>query len=291
MNLLKFSFLRRSVLVELRGGIGNQLFIYSAAKYFEATGGLRLVFDDSGIDHRQSILSFSEHDYRLKSSTLFEKVFKKIFIWFYFRNRVTLNLESHVNYSDLRLKVDKNLVLKGFFQTYAYFKALSVQDQDVIQEFFKPSLWARNQIDLVQSENSVLLHIRAGDYLQNGDRLGLLSSKYYEDALGKLCWNSQTKILVMTDDSNYARDLLEQLPLQFTILEGPESSSVSDSLFLMAHARKLIVANSSFSFWGGLLNRERAEICYPYPWFKRDFFSKSAFPEEWICVESSWRET
>jgi hypothetical protein len=119
----------------------------------------------------------------------------------------------------------------------------------------------------------------------------LLGSKYYWDALGKLSWNSQTKVLVITDDSEYAMELLAALPLQFTILEGPEISSVSDSLFLMAHARRLIVANSSFSFWGGLLNREGAEICYPYPWFKADFFSKSAFPEEWTCLESSWRET
>lgn len=291
MNPFKSSFLRRSLLVELRGGLGNQLFIYSAAKYFEASGDLRLVFDDSGIDHRQSILSFSRDDRRLKSRTFFEKVFKKLYIWLFFRSGVTLNVESQVNFGDLQLRVEQFSRLKGFFQTHAYFNALSVLRQELIREFFKPSLWAQNQVNLVKSKSSVLLHIRAGDYLQNSERFGLLSSKYYGDSLEKLCWNSQTKVFVITDDSSYASGLLEELPLKFTILEGPKDSSVSDSLFLMAHARKLIVANSSYSFWGGLLNREGAEICYPYPWFKGDLFSKSAFPDEWICVASSWRQT
>lgn len=281
---------RRPFLVELRGGLGNQLFIYSAAKYLEANEQIRLVFDESGIDHGDSIISFARGECGLRTRTFGQKVYRRLYIWLYFRRRQTLNVDSQVNLSDLCLDISNYSRLKGFFQTFSYYQSLSSQSQDKMRDFFNPSEWARNQAVLVQSENSILMHIRGGDYLTTGERLGLLSSSFYEDSLRRLSFDSQTKILVLTDDSNYATHLLENLPLPFIILDGPKSTGISDAIFLMTHAKKLIIANSSFSFWGALLNREGVEVCFPFPWFIKDDFAYSAFPKEWICVRSTWRQ-
>ena len=65
----------------------------------------------------------------------------------------------------------------------------------VIRNFFKPSSWAVQNVNLVQSENSILMHIRGGDYLQHSDRLGMLDSSYYFESLTSLAVNSQTRVL------------------------------------------------------------------------------------------------
>lgn len=288
LNLLTFLARRPTLLVELRGGVGNQLFIYAALKYFENRGNFKLIFDDAGIDHQNSILSFSKQDCALSSRTFWGKVFRKIFVWVFLRNVKTVNLESELNFNNLKLDISGSSRIKGYFQTSFYFNSLSVQQQRVIRNFFKPSSWAVEHVNLVQSENSILIHIRGGDYLQHSDGLGMLDSSYYFESLTSLAVNAQTRVLVVTDDPNYAKSFLEKMRIQYTLLVGPSNSSLSDSLFMMANAKKLIIANSSFSFWGALLNQEDAQICFPYPWFKKESFSRTAFPREWIGIQSSW---
>jgi hypothetical protein len=180
-------------------------------------------------------------------------------------------------------------VVKGFFQTSTYFLALSVQQREAIRGFFSPSEWALSSLELLKSDNSILVHIRAGDYFNHSNSLGLLGPDYYSNCIKRIPTKVPPRIFVVTDDASYALSLLSDFGDSVTILEGPAESSVWDAIFLMLNSRKIVIANSSFSFWGALLNRNEALIYYPYPWFKEEEFAIDAFPEAWVPIESSWK--
>lgn len=280
---------RSSILFKLRGGIGNQLFIYTAAKHYENMANIDLIFDESGIDHGESILRFLPGETSVNSRTLGEKFLRKLFVLIHVQRGGTLNLESQVNYENLNLDLAGYSAVQGFFQTSRYFQALSLHQQDLIRGVFTPSEWAKGVLPLLEAENSILVHVRAGDYLNHKNSLGLLSPDYYSNCIKRVPTKEPARIFVVTDDANYALNLLSNLRDSVTILKGPAHSSVSDSIFLIANAKKVVIANSSFSYWGALLNRNKSLIYYPYPWFKGEKYAMDAFPEIWIPVESSWK--
>ena len=56
-------------------------------------------------------------------------------------------------------------------------------------------------------------------------------------------------------------------------------------MFLMSYCRDLIMANSSFSWWGAFLNNNAERVIAPYPWMNgRD--TSGIYAPEWIKIDS-----
>lgn len=124
-------------------------------------------------------------------------------------------------------------------------------------------------------ENSLLIHVRGGDFLYSNSILG---SEYYATALSKLDMTSRDAT-VITDDPIYARQLLGEEIILDLKLENERhkmtadhhigGSFVSDFLKLI-YARNIILSNSSFAFWAAVLNIVGARVVAPTYWAARD---------------------
>ena len=111
-------------------------------------------------------------------------------------------------------------------------------------------------------DTAFFLHVRRGDFISNPVWRVLvaidLCAHYFPRALAR--FDAAATALVCTDDVDWAAEHLPRLdPTRRWAFVSPRASA-ADTLVLMAHCgRGGIAANSSFSFWGLLLNRHVRE--------------------------------
>ena len=104
-----------------------------------------------------------------------------------------------------------------------------------------------------QHKESVLIHVRIGDYLEHPDIYSLLSEKYYLEAIDvireKLNF-SNTPITVICENADEVRMHYPKLSAMCTeIIDKDGLSSDIDAFNLLTSSTHLIASNSTFSFW------------------------------------------
>lgn len=149
-------------------------------------------------------------------------------------------------------------IFEGRWTNENYFKCV---EKEIKESFsFKPQLNKRNQkyLEEIQASNSISLHIRRGDFEQNG--FYLLPLSYYIDALKIIKKNNpQVKLFLFTDEP----ELIEKefkFEDNYTIVTGNNRDNSYIDMQLMAACKHNIIANSTFSFWGAYLNKNPNKI-------------------------------
>lgn len=221
--------------VNLKGGIGNQLFqIAAGAKIASETG--RKFYIDTRV-------SPSTHH---SVQNYFDSLLKH-YAGLYSERVPTCQIEEpSYEYRIWPLK-DPIVKLDGYFQNYRY-----------IPESFASTLCFPSDTPEWQG---AFLHIRGGDYVNHSFHdVGLDS--YYRRAIK--CFPPGTHFFVFTNDLPYAKSK--------KFLEGVSHSFIDtkdEVLSLLRMSRcKIggICANSTFSWWGAYLNRNRT-LVLPSKWF------------------------
>lgn len=155
----------------------------------------------------------------------------------------SLILKKHIIDLDsiLKTKDNKNIFLKGYFQRYEYYK--NYKD--------KIKLWLKPQNLLAISKNSLVVHVRRGDYVKLGYDL---SFNHYEKMINCLKYD---KLYIVTDNPNdpFFNKFNKYNPV--IVCNNP----LNDFNF-MASFNKIIISPSSFSWWAAFLSSAE-EIIYP----------------------------
>ncbi len=155
--------------------------------------------------------------------------------------------EPHFHYISMPYWKDMNLL--GYFQSPRYWADI----KDKILTMLTPNI-------NVLCNDHAFIHIRRGDYLQHVGCYEILGMDYYEKAMEKV---GSSRYLIFSDDIAWCKDHF--IGNAFDFAEG--SSNVED-LALMSNCQAGgICANSSFSFWGGILNSKTDNIVMPKKWF------------------------
>lgn len=201
------------------------------------------------------------------------------------------------NFGNSRVSLDELkrldiLIAFGYFQSFNFPNFLQSQ----IPSLFA-SLFDSNNVSKIKQEmdeNLILIHIRGGDYLEtiNID-LGVLSSEYYEDAVRKLMNNAEkSRIWVITNDRKHADRILDSTSFEVNrILDESSKLTEIETLELISCASKIIISNSTFSWWGAYLAscRKPVHIVAPRPWFRNLQDNRSTrIPSEWDFANSTW---
>jgi hypothetical protein len=137
-------------------------------------------------------------------------------------------------------------------------------------------------LDQIRACNSVSLHVRRGDYVQNpiiNQTHGLCSLEYYEKAVQYMAEKLEKPVFfVFSDDILWCKENLK-LPFPTVFVEGNFLNY--EDLTLMSACQHQIVANSSFSWWGAWLNNFAKKIVIaPKKWFN-DQEIKDLIPQTW----------
>ncbi|MCC6512111.1 MAG: alpha-1,2-fucosyltransferase [Pirellulaceae bacterium] len=177
--------------------------------------------------------------------------------------------EKPYGYADRYLRAGDDSYLVGYWQSDQYFP--DVQDQ-VRQQFrLAEPLSATSQRlwDHMIAKPSLAIHVRRGDYLSKPQAASIyrhLSLDYYRRAvLARLTERTGVHVVVFSNDIDWCRQHLAlPCPVQFVT----SSAGAHEELWLMTAAECVVMANSTFSWWGAWLSqREEPRVFAPRRWF------------------------
>ena len=293
----------KKIIVRIVGGIGNQLFIYAAARRLSIINNAELVLDcTSGfkydylfkrnfqLDHFNiSCKKANSPEFLIPHSRYKRFLLRNInkVLPFSFRNYISQN-GMDFNPKLLSLTFNGTLFLEGYWQSEDYF----IDIEDVLREDLQitpPGDYINNTIrDLIcNSKISVAVHIRFFNGVE-ANKSSLI--KYYKNAIDFMQRIAPDAIyFIFSDSPNHARDLI-QLPDNRVILvannEGDENAYAD--LWLMSQCHHFIIANSTFSWWGAWLGKNADKIVVA-PNVDNDFIQPNVpwgfsglLPDSWI---------
>jgi hypothetical protein len=292
------------IIVKLIGGLGNQMFQYATARRLAEKHSTILKLDISGFEqyklHRYSLHCFHIWEYLAtyneikdicKENNLFRKVGKKIlskFNFFAYHNQNILT-EKFFHFDSQILDAPNNVLLDGYWQSEKYFADIKdILRREFVVKYQQDSLSAKFA-EQIQSAESVSLHVRRTDYVNNSltnQIHGTCNQEYYTQAVQYIGnRTSNPHFFIFSDEPEWARHNLN-LDYPITIVDCNDASHNYEDLRLMSLCKHNIIANSSFSWWGAWLNQTHHRIVIaPKYWFNNSSRNtKDLIPKSWIRI-------
>jgi len=289
------------VIVQVTGGLGNQMFQYAAGRSLSARLGCDLFVDRSayGITRMHNgfelerifdcPIQYAAPDLvrRLlgwQRQAFAQKVLRRAFAAI-LRKR-SLVIEPQFHYWEGFERIDPPAYLVGVWQTEKYFETISNDIREVFS--FPLPLGEENEkiAGLMAETESVALHVRRGDYVTNGKASayhGSCSLAYYERAIRYFCNRyDHPYFFVFSDDMAWVRQYLD-IGERVVYVERNMGDESYKDMQLISLCKHQIVANSSFSWWGAWLNMNpRKEVVAPMRWFAANIDDSDMIPSSWI---------
>ncbi len=137
--------------------------------------------------------------------------------------------------------------------------------------------------DMERTE-SVGIHIRRGDYLYEPAFMNICDLEYYQRAINEVLSDGKKyKFYIFSNDMKWCEEnispVLKGNPIIY-VNNNTGKNSCWD-MFLMTHCKNLIIANSSFSWWGAFLNNRQGKVIAPKVWVNREA-EYDIWLDEWI---------
>lgn len=293
----------KTVTIRLKGGLGNQLFQYAAAKNIAVNNGLELLVDvHSGFVDDDYKRSFALSVFNIKAQIVeCEKmkqtiVHKLVKFWEFksehrsfiaFGNNV---IEKTYNFSDEIEKyvVSKSIILEGYFHSEKYFKNI----RNIILEEFKftvpPDTHNLKILEEISVRASVSLHVRKYDNSKTIDSSainGICSLDYYQKAIMFMQEKLQNPCFYLfSDDMDWVKENLKISGGQVVFMDFNGTDNDREDFRLMSACKHNIIANSSFSWWAAWLNSNPYKIVIaPNKWLSTSRYDyKDVVPDNWI---------
>jgi len=296
------------IIVSLFGGLGNQMFQYACGKAIATKLGVELKLDISLVNDRTPRKDFTYRDYELAVFNIEDEIATEAEVRKFIPNlwnsseiqrqfyKIKRILTQKVLYTE-KLKfrynseidtVRDNSYIYGYFQTERYFEHIRAE---LLERFrLKTQVDEKNAalIKKMQTENSVSIHVRRGDYTNSPFSL-LSVEDYYQKAIDFILEKVEVPVFyIFTNDPEWVEDNFKVLQINKSIVTINYGNQSYMDMILMSNCRHNICANSSFSWWGAWLNTNPNKIVVtPKSWFKSTEYVESIYdliPEKWLSL-------
>ncbi len=251
----------KSVIINLQGGLGNQLFQYAAglsvAYYNNAELYLPLAQTNkhSGRDYRERLYIRAkciDNNINLEKKYTYIDHYEGFNSW---------DPKGYINIDHVKLN--------GYYQ---YLPAIELQipiiKQDLLDKLSDIRCELSKKYSITNKKDLYFLHVRRNDYLyQPTDTLFVQDKSYYLTALDKLKLDNNKKLYILSDDVQWCRQQEWLQKDNFNIIDEPDELY---GLMLMSLCEGgAIIANSTYSWWGAVLGCgfDNCSVYYPTKWF------------------------
>lgn len=293
--------MKNSLLIgDICGGLGNQMFQYAAYKSLCITTSRDLVlaidsFQDYplyngyelervfGIKAKLADRNISEY-LGLFSNTKIRKLLRKLPK--FFRPKWFI-CEPTVSFSSNNKIQHPKVYAHGYWQGEKFFSS----HQGLIRnefEFTKPLPQALAPMaKQIVGVNSISIHVRRGDYVSNSKANkfhGLCTIEYYKKAVNLMNQHvSEPFYFIFTDDPVWAKETITPILKNVMLVEGNVGPNSYVDMQLMSLCKHNIIANSTFSWWGAWLNKNKEKtVIAPSRWFVDKKNHEVIVPSSWV---------
>lgn len=284
------------IVFQAQGGLGNQLFQYSAARRLAMQNHCSLVVDHHWFGHPRPSetprpLELTRYSVAMRLATTFEML-----RWTPIRSRwgrylkplipLTLVREQGHSLNRAVLSAPTNSYLSGYWQSESYFADIRQQLLTELTPLCPPGPGDLALMEHMQQSKSVSVHVRRGDYVNLASASsyhGVCTIDYYRKAIHYIADRVQSPTLfVFSDDPEWTKANL-QSPFPTHYVDHNPSEKAFQDLRLMSLCQHHIIANSSFSWWGAWLSRFKdGMVIAPERWYAVDRPTPDLIPSRWI---------
>ncbi len=270
------------IVVKLSGGLGNQMFQYATGLSLSLKNKTQLLLDLSYLLDKSLRENITHREYALNCFKIKARFLNKV-------DDLTIIKQKNLLFNPVILNSSNNTYLDGYWQCEKYF--INIRSR-LLKEFklkMKPDYNNKELLKIINHCNSVAIHIRRGDYVANphtNQVHGLCSMDYYKKAIDYINKNVKNPIYyVFSDDPEWCRINLI-FRNQYEVVDINTSNQASEDLKLMSSCKHFIIANSSFSWWGAWLSKNKNKIVIaPKRWFNKEEANiNDIVPEKWIRI-------
>jgi len=296
------------IYTQLKGGLGNQLFIYSHAKSLALSQNRELILDIySGFanDHKYNrtyeLEKFSvTPDFVIKDSTgLFSyKILKKIFKWVskilpndyqFFIEESNLAFDSMVSSYGFK---QKYLYIDGYWQSEDYFSS----HKKLISSELKSLPKLNKEIDMIsiniKNYNSISVHVRK--FVDDASKLpNNLDIDYYRNAFEAMDSQVSNPVYyIFSEPGAINAEVKDYFKSRNSIFINDIADNITAEIdfYLMKECKHHIIANSTFGWWAAWLGEQenkQAIIIAPKIYIDDGPASwgfEGLIPERWISL-------
>lgn len=298
-------------IVNVIGGLGNQMFQYAFAVALKKANPGETIYIDT--HHFNYLFVKKYRTSNLHNGYELEKLFSNIdiekapmsmlvkvtnYIPNFFISRIARRLlpKRHTEYVAKILESQTyipgilslagNVYYEGYWQAAQYY----INCREELCYAFahpKPNEYNAKLIKEITNSSSVGIHIRRGNCLLSPTYSGICNLEYYKKAILRIKSDGkQHRFYIFSNDINWCRQNIVPILGDSEALFVTENTGVNScwDMFLMSYCRDLIMANSSFSWWGAFLNNNVERVIAPYPWMNgRD--TSGIYAPEWIKID------
>ena len=286
------------IITRISGGLGNQMFQYTIAKALAKKNDDVFKLDTSFYP-TQTLRKYELCFFNIEEDIATEEESNKLrgkedFIFKVKRRLGFKNKRPSSYYQEKEITIfDKNIwsmkrdiYLDGFWQNEEYFKEIRAE---ILKDFtFKNDISneAKKHLVKIKDSQSVSVHIRRGDYVQNSHTNsvhGTCDLDYYKRAIKYMEEKNNNPIFyIFSDDIAWCKE-------NFGFLENKiyidDTKNAFDDLELMKNCKHNIIANSSFSWWSAWLNKNTNKIIVsPFHWIVDNPKKLKWVPNSWVQI-------
>ena len=268
------------IVVNLKGGLGNQMFEYAFGYTLAEAKQTDLYLDLRYLTERRSGKGYTVRDYNLdifgiepKSPTKKQLVKLGVGIGnFRVRSKIGKMLDrlGIGVISERKMSFDSrvfdrkavDIYLDGYWQSEKYFDIRA----DEIARIFQFDCAAFDDgvlrfAETIEFDDAVCLNVRRGDFVGsvNHDVLGI---DYYSRALDHVrrAMGDNFAVYVFSDDPEWCRDNLTVWPNLHVVGHEYAGDRFSAYMYLMSQFSNFVIPNSTFAWWAAWLSRAKKKL-------------------------------
>lgn len=298
---------KRIFVVELLGGLGNQLFQYAFGR------SIALRHDAVLYLSTQRFRDYQLRKYELSEFNISEKIasnellaqfesetsdernfFKRAFQGFFGRVERPVwprhkERQGFIFDPPILNVTDQRALFSGYWQCPQYFADIKNLLSAELTLKKPPTGKNAELIENFSKSKTASIHIRRGDYITNPAAAafhGQCTLDYYLAAAEKVVDQVKPQqFAVFSDDIEWCQQNIK-LPLPALFIGHNTGVRGAEDIRLMSHCRAHIIANSSFSWWGAWLAGSRSEIVIaPSRWtLKHEGLKLDIYPSGWTLL-------